>query len=107
MNWELILHHPASISNYLSHPFRKMLMDGSRMGSISDSDSNDDEPSSAQTSYDLGKGVAIPRWERMMQGLSISSNPKLLKFTGLTGRSRTWVRLTQIWNVPSSCLGSR
>lgn len=38
------------------------------MGSISDSDSNDDEPSSAQTSYDLGKGVAIPRCE-LMQGL--------------------------------------
>ena len=43
------------------------------MGSISDSDSNDDEPSSAQTSYDLGKGVAIPRCQ-LMQGLSSNSS---------------------------------
>ena len=58
-------------------------MDGSRMGSISDSDSNDDEPSSAQTSYDLGKGVAIPRCELMMQGLSANRTQKYS--TGMSG----------------------
>ena len=49
------------------------------MGSISDSDSNDDMEAteSSQTSYDLGKGVAIPRWERML-GLRVHSNPNLL-----------------------------
>ena len=48
------------------------------MGSISDSDSNDEmEVESARTSYDLGKGVAIPRSE-LMQGLSSHRNPNLL-----------------------------
>ena len=46
------------------------------MGSISDSDSNDEVE--VESSYDLGKGVAIPRCELMMQGLSSNRNPNLL-----------------------------